>query len=105
MTAPASLSTLLIAGLLLAGCAAPERVSRATAAQQAACRQRADEAFARANPNDQYRADLYVSSQRDSPFGGTMASDPTADLQARFSRGQMVDTCLRRVNAQPSAPQ
>ncbi len=104
MTAP-RLSPLLIAGLLLAGCATPAPVSRSTAAQQAACRQRADEAFARANPGDQYRSDLYVSSQRDSPFGATSVANPTADLQARYTRAQMVDTCLRRVNAQPATPQ
>lgn len=104
MKPPASLACLL-AALLLAGCATPDRTARATAAQQAACRQRADEAFARANPNDQYRTDLYVSSQRDAPFGGSMASDPTADLQARYSRAQLLDSCLRRVNAQPATPQ
>ncbi len=105
MTPPAFLASIVVAGLLLTGCAAPDRATRATAAQQAACRQRADEAFARANPGDVYRADLYVSSQRDAPFGGTTASDPTADLQARYVRSQLLDSCMRRVNAQPAAPQ
>ena len=95
---------LVLATVALAACAGPDRGARGTAAQQEACRQRADEAFQRANPYDQYRADHYISSQRDNPFGGSIAADPTADLQSRYVRSQMVDTCLRRANAQPATP-
>jgi hypothetical protein len=93
-----------LAVLALAGCAAPARVSRATAAEQSDCRSRADEVFNKQNPNDKYRTDLYVSGQRDTPHGGSMPTDPTEDLQARYVRGNLLDDCLRRVNAQP-APQ
>ena len=93
---------LLLASLLiaLAGCAAPP--DRGTAAQQAACRQRADDVFAKRNPGDKYRTDLYVSSQRDTPYGGFAPPDPTADLQARYSRDQILGDCLRRATARPA---
>ncbi len=94
---------ILLTAIAVSGCAQPGTVSRGTAAQQAACRQRADEIFARRNPNDAYRTDQYVSGQRDTPFGGGVPADPTADLQARYSRDQLLDNCLRRANAQPSS--
>ena len=86
----------------LAGCAAAPQ-SRATAAQQAACRQRADQAFNRQNPGEQYRADYYVSSQRDTPFGGTgSVGDPMAELGARYALGKLLDNCLRNAVSQPA---
>ncbi len=94
--------SLLLATILLAGCAAPAP-DKASAAQRAACNQRADDVFARRNPGDKYRTDLYVSSQRDAPFGGSVPADPTADLQARYTRGQILNDCLRRSTAQPAS--
>jgi hypothetical protein len=93
-------ATLLLTSL--AACTAPAP-DRGTAAQRAACNQRADDVFAKRNPGDKYRSDLYVSSQRDAPFGGYAPADPTADLQARYSRGQILNDCLRRTNAQPTS--
>jgi hypothetical protein len=93
------LSLLLVCGL--AACAA-EPPRRATQAEQDACRQRADEVMLKQNPNERYRDDLYVSGQRDSPFGGTGVNDPTAGLGARFDRARLLDRCLRNVNAKPA---
>jgi hypothetical protein len=93
------LTLLLVCGL--AACAT-EPPRRATLAEQDACRARADEVVLKQNPGERYRDDLYVSGQRDSPFGGTGVSDPTAGLGARFDRARLLDTCLRNVNAQPA---
>lgn len=94
------LLTSLIAGL--AACTMQPQ-DRGTAAQQAACRQRADDVFARRNPGDKYRSDQYISSQRDAPFGGSVQADPTADLQARYARDQILGDCLKRANAKPAS--
>ena len=98
------LSRLLLVPALLAaltGCAGDTR-SRATAAQQEACRKRADEVYNRQNPADVYRSDQYISSQRDSPFSSSM-SDPTAALSSRYARANLIDTCLRNAAAKPEA--
>lgn len=97
-------SALLLLGL--AACAVPigqsaEGGGRASTSQQENCRRRADQAFARANPGDAFRTDHYISGQRDTPFGGSVAADPTADLQARYVRADIYARCLRRVTAQP----
>ncbi len=93
--------TCLLLSCGLAACApAPERGS---IAQQEACRQRADEVFLRQNPHESYRADLYASGQRDSPFGGG-TYDPTATLGARYDRARLYDNCLRNATARPAAP-
>lgn len=94
---------LLLAGLATGlGACALQPQDRGTASQQAACRQRADDVFARRNPGDKYRTDQYVSSQRDAPFGGSVQADPTADLQARYARDQILSDCLKRANAKPA---
>jgi hypothetical protein len=92
---------LILNFILLSGCA-QEQQNRGSVAQQEACRQRADEVFLRQNPNEQYRADLYVSGQRDTPFGGTGYSDPTAGLSARYARDKLLDNCLRNATAKPA---
>ena len=95
--------TLLLASLIAGlGACAMEPRDRGTAAQQSACRQRADDVFARRNPADKYRTDQSVSSQRDAPFGGSVPADPTADLQARYARDQILGDCLKRANAKPA---
>lgn len=99
MSARIGLSLLLVSAL--AGCAqAPQ--SRGSVAQQEACRARADEVFLRQNPNESYRADLYVASQRDTPYGGTGFNDPTAALGARYARDRLLDNCLRNATARPA---
>jgi hypothetical protein len=80
--------------LALAACAqAPSGgggPSRSDQSMAAACRQRADESFERAN-----RASLYQpSSTRDSPYSA-MPPSPTNDLSDRFSYGSMYNDCIR----------
>ena len=94
------LLTSLIAGL--AACTMQPQ-DRGTAAQQAACRNRAHDEFARRQHRDQYPSDQYISSQRDAPFGGSVQADPTADLQARYARDQILGDCLKRANAKPAS--
>ena len=95
---PTALVALL--ALTASGCTtAPE--TQASAAQQAYCRQRADQVFNRRNPADVYRTDQYVSGQRDSPFGGTgSVGDPMASLGARYERGKILEACLRGASGQ-----
>ena len=83
---------------------APRSEPQNSVAQQEACRVRADEVFLRQNPNEQYRTDLYVSSQRDTPYGGTGTNDPTAGLTARYSRDRLLDNCLRNASTKPDRP-
>ena len=97
-----SARNLLIFNFILLASCAQQQPNRASVAQQDACRQRADEVFLRQNPNEQYRADLYVSGQRDTPFGGTGYSDPTAGLGARYDRARLLDNCLRNATAKPA---
>jgi hypothetical protein len=82
--------------LALAGCAhAPSwggggGQSHSDQSLIAACRQRADEQFERAN-----RASLYQPpSTRDSPYSA-MPPSPTNDLADRFSYGSMYNDCIR----------
>ncbi len=95
---PAALLGVL--ALATSGCAtAPE--AQASAAQQAYCRQRADQVFNRRNPADVYRTDQYVSGQRDTPFGGTgSVGDPMASLGARYERSKILEACLRSASGQ-----
>ena len=95
---PVLLVTILLAG----GCVAGSE-PRATAAQQAYCRQRADEIYNRQNPGEVYRTDMYVSSQRDAPFAGNgSVGDPMAALGARYSRDKILDACLRNAANPPA---
>lgn len=97
--AQTGLFLLLFSGIV--ACAPAQ--DRGSVAQQEACRQRADQVFLRQNPNESYRADLYASGGRDSPFGGG-TTDPTAALGARYERARLLDTCLRNATARPAAP-
>ena len=89
-----ALSTVLIACLALGACGSDQSQSRASSAQQAACRQRADEVYLRQNRADIYLADRYATSTRDAPFGGLPASNPSTGLSARYARENMVSNCL-----------
>jgi Flp pilus assembly protein TadD len=105
MTARPSLLLLALLAAALAGCATQRPpMSRSQAAAEKECRERADAVFEIRNPGDKYRTDQYVSGQRDSPFGGSVQADPTADLQARYRHDQILNDCLRRVRAQPNTP-
>jgi hypothetical protein len=92
---PIRWTALLLAVLLPAGCAAPAQESHATAVQQAACRQQADQTFQVRNPDATYAADAYVSGTRDTPFSASgAAGDTTSGLPARYSRETLYSNCL-----------
>jgi len=111
---PVTLAALL-AGGVLAGCAAQPGGSAtgagpaATPAQAAACRQRADEVYERQNRGDLYRSDLYASGTRDAMFSSTGSPAASiAGLPGRFARDRMLAECLRgaagNVASTPDAP-
>ncbi len=104
--APRAALLALLAAALLAGCA-PQRSApplgtagtpRVSAAQAAACRQRADEVHDRQNRADVYRSDIYAGGTRDAMFSGT-GSPGTGGvgLSSRFARDRMLADCLRGV--------
>jgi hypothetical protein len=99
----------LLALLALAGCAPPTPQSHANAAQQAACRQRADEVFQIQNRGANYTADAYVSGTRDTPFSASgAAGDTSSGLPGRYNRETIYSDCINGlgapVGARPEAP-
>jgi hypothetical protein len=79
--------------LALASCAPGQSgggQSRSDQAMVAACRQRADQAFERANRTSLYQP----QSTRDSPLSA-MPPSPTNDLADRFSYGSLYNDCMR----------
>jgi hypothetical protein len=99
----------LIAGLVLAGCAAGQSSPRGQqAVTEAACRQRAERIYQMRHPETDYREDTYTSSLRDAPFGtsGT-PSLPTRGLSGAYELQQLIDECLRSsgpVGPTPATP-
>jgi hypothetical protein len=103
------LAVALSATLLLAGCGAPTPQSRASAAQQAACRQRADEVYTQRNRDAKYIADAYVSGTRDTPFSASGATgDTSSGLAGQYSRDTIYSDCINGIGAPlgaaPEAP-
>jgi len=101
--------TVLFGATLLAGCAAPATGPRPSAAQAAACRQRADEVYDRQNRADLYRSDTYAGGTRDAMFSSTGSPGASVGLlSARFARDRLLDDCLRgvanNVASTPDAP-
>jgi hypothetical protein len=81
----------------LAGCAPQVQSarSRATAAQIAACRHRADEVWQQQNRSEVYRSDSWATSTRDSPFAGAgLPGTVSSGLSGQYAREQMLDNCL-----------
>ncbi|HEX3347073.1 MAG TPA: hypothetical protein VHS58_03105 [Acetobacteraceae bacterium] len=77
--------------------------SRASAGDLVACRKRADEIYQAQNRGAVYDADLYRTSDRDSPYATSGLTGVTSDgLGARYQRDQFEDACLRSTNS--SAP-
>lgn len=107
---PATLRLLAAALPLLAGgCAHPGPEARASAADRAACRARAEQVYRMQNKLDVYRADTYATSTRDSPYAGTgLGGLPNNGLDGQYSRQKMVSDCLNstagNVGASPAAP-
>ena len=103
------LAVALLAALALTGCAASQPQSRASAAQQAACQQKADQTFQIRNRGANYAADAYVSGARDTPFSGSgAAGDTTSGLGALYSRTSLYNDCINGIGpplgAATSAP-
>lgn len=96
------ISLILLPILAVAACS-PAPPSRSTAAQQAACRSRADEMFLQQNRGAAYANDQYVSSTRDAPFGGNVPTNMTNSLSDRYSRQKMMDNCLNARGQNPGA--
>ena len=100
---------LLLAAAALAACSPPAAgptaaTPRASAAQVALCRQRADTVFEAQNRGAKFRTD-----SRDNLFSGQGApGGEVARLSDRFARDRMVDDCLRgaagNVTSTPDAP-
>lgn len=106
---PLLLAIVVLASGLLSACTAATSTPRASAAQSAACRQRADEVHERQNRADLFRSDTHAGGTRDAMFSGT--GSPAASigfLSARFARDKLVDECLRgaagNVASTPDAP-
>jgi hypothetical protein len=95
----------LVAALAITACAPRPTTpqSRASAAQQAACRDRADQTILQQNPGTVYQSDLYVSSTRSAPFSGLgIGGNTTAGLPLRYSREQLYDDCLNGLAPAPA---
>ncbi len=94
----------LLGVLALTGCATSTPQSHASAAQQAACRQQADQTFQVRNPDANYVADAYVSGTRDTPFSASgAAGDTTNGLPARYSRDTLYGNCINGIGAPSGA--
>jgi hypothetical protein len=104
--ASTGLAAALLATLVLAGCAAPTPQSRASAAQQTACRQRADEVFLQRNRGAVYSSDAYVSGTRDTPYSASgVAGNTSGGLPDRYSRDALYTDCIHGFGpATPTAP-
>ena len=95
--------------LALAACAPAASGPPPTAAQAAACRQRADEVHDRQNRADLYRSDTYAGGTRDAMFSGTGSPGASVlQLSSRYARDRLLDNCLRgtanNVTSTPDAP-
>jgi hypothetical protein len=94
---------LLLLGAALLGltaCAGAPRL-HGSAAQERACRARADEIYLKQNRADIYRADAYATSGKDAPFAGAGRLDAPS-LSDQYARDQILDACLNGAgDAQP----
>ena len=103
----ASLAATSLTLVALAGCGSDQDRPRASAAQQAACRQRADEVYQKQNRGDVYRSDQYATSTRDAPFASSgLIGVTSSGLSGRYARDKLLDDCLGSVTAggKPALP-
>ena len=85
--------------LAMAGCQRPPARSRADTAANSACRVEVDRVYAAQN-----RAELSQRDQRDSPFAASYLPGITSrDLGARFSRDNMVSSCVANSSSPAAA--
>jgi hypothetical protein len=88
------------------GGGAPSAQQPAPTAALDACRYRADQIFARQNPDNVYRVDDYHNDTRDAPFATTGTKGVTsAGLPEQFGRDNNLDACLRASGYGAPAPQ
>jgi hypothetical protein len=97
---PAALAVLLLAGCAPSGGPAP------SAAQIAACRQRAEEINDRQNRGDVYRDDSRAGGARDAMFSGAGSlGGQVGQLSARYAHERRIDACLRGAAPGVAAPE
>lgn len=94
--------------LAAAGCsafpAAPRRAD-VTPQQAASCKERAEQIYLQQNRADIYRADVYTSNLRDSPYSASLLDGvPSRGLSNQFQHQQMYDDCLRASGTGTEAP-
>jgi hypothetical protein len=94
--------TLLLA---LAACSrAPAPPPRAaTAADQAACRQRVEEVYNKQNRAEMYETDTYMTDTRDAPRGTSGLAMPNTGLASRYAHDTMMSDCLNSVSGNVGA--
>ncbi len=89
-----------VALILLAGGCGSSRSSgqQASAAQKAACRQRADQVYASQNRADLYNSDRYQTTTRDAPFATSGLPGITSrGLGGQYARETLISDCLNDV--------
>jgi hypothetical protein len=91
-------STLL---LLTLACCSSEPQSRASQAQQAACRQRADEIYTSQNRGQLWADDHYASSTRDTPFSADPMRNTSSGLSGEYARRNLLANCLNGTGTPP----
>jgi hypothetical protein len=99
MTPPKRLRVLIgLAGALaMGGCAtpSPSGQQQASAAKKAACRERANEVYAKQNRAEVYNADTYQTDTLDSPFSTSgLPGITTRGLSGEYERQNMISDCL-----------
>lgn len=83
---------------LMAACATQPQTaqSRADAATEAACRQRADEIY-----NRRYRDQTYnVQQTQNTPFSGNYTTPPDRGLSQMYTRNSLVRDCIRNTGTE-----
>ncbi len=93
-------ATVLAALVSLAAWAGAPQPSRSDTAALSACRQRANEVYAKQNRAELYRTDTFTTGSRDSPFStADLPSMPTRGLSGQYERDTMVSDCLAGTGA------
>ena len=94
----------------MSACAGTQR-SPSDIAALTACRQRADEVYAKQNRAEVYMSDTFATSGRDSPYATTaLPGVTTRGLSGQYERDNMVNDCLAGtgpatgVSTKPKAP-
>ena len=91
-----SLIGMAVLAVVLAACAKqpPPGEPVASAADRAACRQRAEQIYRHQNADEIFQSDRYVTSGRDAAFSGTGVSNNPTMLSSRYAHSQMISDCI-----------